>query len=90
MKTYTVKKGDTLWDISKKYGVTVDDLVKWNSIKNRNKINVGQVLAVSDPAKDEPAPKVKDYESIGKQVEKAISAIESLPAFKKLEDMLNG
>lgn len=90
MKTYTVKKGDTLWGIAQKYSVTVDNLVKWNNIKNRNIINVGQILCVSDPAKEKPAVKAKDYEAIGKQVEKTIAAIETLPAFKKLEDMLNG
>ena len=32
-KSYTVKTGDTLWSISKKFpGVTVDNLKKWNDI----------------------------------------------------------
>ena len=43
--TYTVKSGDTLSGIAKKYGVSVDDLVEWNAIKDKNKINVGQELA---------------------------------------------
>lgn len=42
--TYTVKKGDTLSAIAKKYNTTVAALVKLNNIKNRNIINVGQVL----------------------------------------------
>lgn len=45
-RTYTVKKGDTLSAIAKKYGTTVDSLVKKNNIKNRNLIYVGQVLKV--------------------------------------------
>lgn len=32
--TYTVKKGDTLSKIAKKYHVTVNDLKKWNNLKN--------------------------------------------------------
>ncbi len=30
-KTYTVKKGDTLWSISRTYGVTLAELRSWNS-----------------------------------------------------------
>lgn len=45
--TYTVKKGDTLSAIAKKYGTTVDNLVKLNNIKDKNLIYVGQVLTIS-------------------------------------------
>lgn len=44
MAKYTVKSGDTLWGISKAYGVSVDDLVKSNGIKNPNLITPGQQL----------------------------------------------
>lgn len=43
---YTVKKGDTLSGIAKKYKTTVDKLVKINNIKNANLINIGQVLKI--------------------------------------------
>lgn len=43
-KTYTVVKRDTLSKIAKKYGTTVDTLVKLNGIKNKNLINIGQVI----------------------------------------------
>lgn len=43
---YIVKKGDTLTAIAKKYKTTVKQLVSWNSIKNPNKIYVGQKLRV--------------------------------------------
>lgn len=42
--TYTVKRGDTLSAIAKKYNTTVATLAKLNNIKNVNVINVGQVL----------------------------------------------
>ncbi len=44
--TYIVVKGDTLFKISRRYGVTVDDLVRWNGIKNRNLIHPGQQLKI--------------------------------------------
>src|SRR5690606_23634119 len=45
--TYTVKKGDTLSHIAKRFGTTVDNLVKLNNIKNPNLIYVGQKLKIS-------------------------------------------
>lgn len=43
--TYTVKSGDTLSGIAKRFGVTVEGILKLNpSITDRNKIKVGQVL----------------------------------------------
>lgn len=45
-KYYTVKAGDTLTDIAKKYNTTVDKLVKLNNINNANLIYAGQKLRV--------------------------------------------
>lgn len=44
---YTVKKGDLLSDIAKKFNTTVDQLVKWNHLTNPNYISVGQRLRVA-------------------------------------------
>jgi LysM repeat protein len=46
-KTYTVVKGDNLTKIAKAHGTTVAALVKLNNIKDKNLINIGQVLKVS-------------------------------------------
>ena len=43
---YTVVKGDTLSKIAKKYGTTVNQIVKWNNIANPNLIYVGQKFRV--------------------------------------------
>ena len=45
-KVHTVVKGDTLTKIAKAHGSTVAELVKLNAIKDKNKINIGQVLKV--------------------------------------------
>lgn len=47
---HTVVKGDTLWDLARKYGTTVDKLVELNDIENPNFIVVGQKLIVSGTA----------------------------------------
>jgi LysM repeat protein len=51
---YTVRPGDTLWDISLSYGTTVADLVAANSIANANLIYVGQQLWI--PVEVTPTP----------------------------------
>ena len=48
--TYTVKKGDTLGAIAKKYNTSVSNLAKLNNIKNVNLIYVGQKLIISGKA----------------------------------------
>lgn len=43
---YTIKPGDTLYGLSIKFGTTINQLVKWNNIKNANKIYAGQKIRV--------------------------------------------
>ena len=43
---YIVKKGDTLWQIAKRFGSTVDDIVRTNGIEDANQIDVGQKLFI--------------------------------------------
>ena len=49
VKYHTVKKGETLSGIAKKYGCTVNQLMSWNNIKNANSLRIGQRLIVSRP-----------------------------------------
>ncbi len=49
---YTVKPGDTLIRIGLENGQNWRDLARWNSLENRNLIEVGQVLRVIPPAAD--------------------------------------
>jgi membrane-bound lytic murein transglycosylase D len=46
-KTHTVKKGETLSSISRKYGCSVADLKKWNNLKS-NTVIVGQKLKIKN------------------------------------------
>jgi membrane-bound lytic murein transglycosylase D len=43
---HRVRYGESLWTISKKYGVSIHDLASVNKIRNRNKVRVGQKLKV--------------------------------------------
>lgn len=43
---YVVKEGDTLWKIAKKYGSTIDDIVRVNGIENPDKINAGEKIYI--------------------------------------------
>ncbi|MDD5888970.1 MAG: LysM peptidoglycan-binding domain-containing protein [bacterium] len=42
---YTVKKGDSLWSISKKFNITIPELVEINNLKNYN-LQIGDELKV--------------------------------------------
>lgn len=43
---YTVKRGDTLWKISRRFGTTISSIVMLNNIQNPNLIYPGQVLLI--------------------------------------------
>ncbi|HET8884851.1 MAG TPA: glucosaminidase domain-containing protein [Salinimicrobium sp.] len=45
---YMVEKGDTLYSISKKYGITVDELKRQNNLRS-NDIAIGQLLFIENP-----------------------------------------
>ena len=49
-KSHKVEQGETLFSISRKYGVSVGDLSSWNNLKG-NDISVGQTLIVQGPVK---------------------------------------
>lgn len=44
--TYTVRRGDALYRIARRYGTTVDEIVKLNGIANPDRILVGQKLRI--------------------------------------------
>jgi LysM repeat protein len=47
---YTIQSGDTLSEIAKIFGVSVDDLISYNAISDPDAIEAGQVLKVPAPA----------------------------------------
>jgi len=55
-KIYIVKKGDTLYSLSKRFGVTISELASVNNINNINLIYINQALIVPGP---EQKPKLQ-------------------------------
>ena len=61
---YVVVKGDTLGEIAKKYGTTVEYLAKVNEIANVDLIEIDQVLYIPE----EPTEAVKTEVGLGKKI----------------------
>ncbi len=59
-KYHTVVTGESLFTISKKYGVNIMDLQKWNHLDDKLNLKVGQVLVVS--AEVAPSALPEDYD----------------------------
>jgi len=53
---YTVKAGDTLWDIANANGLTVDALIKANTLGDADRLTIGQQLAVPTNPNPKPRP----------------------------------
>lgn len=51
-KIHVVQKGESLWVIAKKYGVSVQDIVKANNIENASLIKINQELIIPEVKKD--------------------------------------
>ena len=47
---YRVQRGDTVTEIARANGQSVQDIARWNNLSNPNAIDVGQVLRVAPPA----------------------------------------
>jgi LysM repeat protein len=45
---YTVKKGDTLWNIARHFGTSVSEIAKLNSFKNPSLIFAGQKIKIKE------------------------------------------
>ena len=50
--TYIVKKGDTLYSISNRYNISVDELKRINNLTS-NTLSIGQMLKLSDVVQDD-------------------------------------
>jgi len=51
---HSVRKGDTLYGLSKRYGVSVEQIRKLNDLQSDN-LSIGQKLKIKEQAKPKPA-----------------------------------
>lgn len=58
-QTYIVKKGDSLWLIARRYGVTVAELTAENSISESKVLKIGQSIALPRGARFRDVPAIK-------------------------------
>ena len=49
-RVHTVRPGDTLWTIGKRYELQIDDLRAWNQLRKGRHLMPGQVLKLYSPA----------------------------------------
>lgn len=61
--THTVKSGDTLWDIARKYKVSTKKLASWNGMAPNDMLKLGKTLVVW-----QDAPASKNSDAIIKQL----------------------
>ena len=62
--TYTVRPGDTLAELARRFGIPLETLARVNEIENVDQIFVGQELFIPDtpePIDREPEPVVTQY-----------------------------
>jgi N-acetylmuramoyl-L-alanine amidase len=73
-KTHQVKPGESLEKIAKKYGVTVEDLKRWNNLKS-DVIRAGEVLIIKDKDEAKKEAKKKSKKEIKKVEEPKIHIV---------------
>lgn len=59
MVNYTVRKGDNLANIARRFGTTAQEIARINNLRNKNRISIGQKLKV--PSQDTSTPKTLSY-----------------------------
>lgn len=53
-KTYVVQKGDTLFKVTRTFGVRLEELLAWNHLSTDSGLRVGQTLYLGPPAGQAP------------------------------------
>lgn len=50
VRTHRVRRGESLYSISRRYGISIPTIVRTNGIKNRHKLRIGQRLRIPIPS----------------------------------------
>ena len=76
--TYTIKAGDTLWDISNNYGVSVTQLCDWNGLAPNSILRPGKQLVVWSTAGMVPVVAQSDTDEDQKHISYTVQEGDSL------------
>ena len=83
---YTVKSGDTLYSIAKKYNLTIDELKNLNNLQN-NTLSIGQKLIVSkEPPQTETTYKVIKGDTLYSIANKFKVSVDNLKLINNLKN----
>ena len=63
--THVVRKGEALSTIASRYGVKTSDVMRWNGIKNANRVYVGQKLTIYDKSTSWSTYTVRKGDNLG-------------------------
>jgi membrane-bound lytic murein transglycosylase D len=76
--TYIIKAGDTLWDISSNYGVSVRQLCDWNGLETNSVLRPGKQLVVWSGAAIVPVVAQVDVSADQKHISYTVQEGDSL------------
>jgi beta-lactamase class A len=79
---YTVKAGDTLWDIAQANNVSFDALVKLNGLSNADQLSVGQQLALPPSQSGQTAARARP--SAATATPKPTTSAQASPLLQKI------
>jgi LysM repeat protein len=60
-RSHVVAKGETLTQIAKQYGVTVDEIEKANNIQDAKKLQIGQTIKIPPSGSPSPTPEAEKH-----------------------------
>jgi membrane-bound lytic murein transglycosylase D len=63
---YTTRRGDTLVSIADRFGVSLDQLRRWNKIPSGIKVEPGRRLHVAEPAAVRRSSTTRHHESVSR------------------------
>jgi cell wall-associated NlpC family hydrolase len=85
-KTYIVKKGDTIWRISKRFSISIDEIKEINRLKN-NSLKIGQKLVISRTANETKEP--EDIKSIKANYDRKATPVITSARLEEVKEMSN-
>jgi membrane-bound lytic murein transglycosylase D len=81
---YAVRRGDTLITVADRFGVSVEELRRWNHLSS-NAVRPGSSLAVAEPVKLAPGARVRSRRGLGRGESRATSGVHHLSAAESVK-----